>query len=299
MNRISPILLGLSLSLASGAFAAAQDATPTPPKVLQIARESLRLGKSPAAHDRSGATFVSIAARAKQQGHYIALDSMTGKARSLYITRYPSFEAWEKDNNLVWNNAAIATEMDHAITAEGEFAEGIDFAVFTYSEEWSLRPRPDLSHARYYDISTLHIRPGHRKDFNDCVKMVKQANEKAGTSAHWGAYELAYGGESGTVIALTHRDSLSEIDKDFSESKKLAEAAGGEEGMQKIDEVCGAGIDSSQSELFSINPKQSYAEESWIKSDPDFWKPKAKAAEAVNKPTAAKPGPAASKPGGN
>jgi len=301
MSRINPILLGLSLAMAGGAIAAAQDATATPPKVLQITREYLKLGKSPAAHDRSGANFSSISARAKQQGHYIALDSMSGKARSIYITRYPSFEAWEKDNNLVWKNAGLSAEMDRAITAEGEFADSIDMAVFTYNPEWSYHPRPDLSHARYYDISSFHIRPGHRKEFNQCVKMVKDANEKGGTAAHWAAYELAYGGEGGTVLVLTHRDSFTEIDTDFADGKKFAEGAGGEEGMQKLDEVCGAGTDTAKSELFSINPKQSYAEESWIKADPDFWKPKKGAPEtAAVKPAAAKPSTgAAAEPGGN
>jgi hypothetical protein len=274
-------------------------ATPTPPKVIQITREYLKLGKSLAAHDRSAANFVSISARAKQQGYYIAMDSMTGKARSLYMTRYPSFEAWEKDNNLIFNNAGLTSEMDRAIMNEGEFADEVDAAVLTFNEEWSFHPRPDFSHARYYEITSLHIRPGHRKDFNDCVKIIKQANEKGGTSAHWGAYEMAYGGEGGTVLVLTHRDSLSEIDKDLSESKKFAEAAGGEDGMQKLDEVCGAGVDSMHTELFAINPKQSYVDESTIKANPDFWKPRSKAAEAANKPAAAKPAAAASKPGGN
>ena len=292
MKRTKSILLGLCFALACGLQTAAQDAAPTPPKVLQITREWLKMGKSSAGHDRAGANFVSISARAKQQGHYIALDSMTGKARSLYIARYPSFEAWEKDNNLIFNNPGFATEMDRAIQAEGEFAEGIDFAVFTFNEEWSYHPHPDLSHARYYDISVFHIRPGHRKEFNDCVKMVKEANEKGGAAAHWGAYEVAYGGESGTVLALTHRASLSEVDQDFAEGKKFAEGAGGEEGLLKLDQVCGAGSDSARTELFSINPRQSYAEDAWIKADPDFWKPKAK-------PAAPKPAAAAAKPGGN
>ena len=300
MSRIQPVLLGFSLAIAGAAVAAAQDATPTPPKVIQITREWLKMGKSPAAHDRSGAVFASISARAKQQGHYIALDSMTGKARSLYIARYPSFEAWEKDNNLVWKNATLAAEMDRAITAEGEFMDGVDMAVFTYNEEWSYHPHPDLSHARYYDISEFRIRPGHRKEFNECVKMVKDANEKGGTSAHWAAYELAYGGEGGTVLALTHRDSMKEIDEIFAGGKKFVEAMGGEDGMQKFDELFGQAVDSSRVELFSINPKQSYADESWIKADPDFWKPKKGAPEtAAAKPAAAPKPAAATKPGGN
>ena len=58
MSRISPILLGMSLALAGGAIAAAQDATPTPPKVLQITREWLKPGRSGMVHDKSEAAFV-------------------------------------------------------------------------------------------------------------------------------------------------------------------------------------------------------------------------------------------------
>ena len=302
MSRISPMLLLMSLAVAGGSMAAAQDAAPAPPpKVLQIVREWLKMGKSGQAHDRSGANFVSIAARAKQQGHYVALDSMSGRARSLYITAYPSFGEWEKDGKLVDDNAALAAEMDHAVVTEGEYMDGVDVEVFTLNEDWSYHPDPDIAHMRYVDISIFHIRAGHRKDFNDCVKMVKDANEKAGNGAHWLAYEIAYGGENNTVIALSHRKSMAEIDTDIVEGKKFAEAIGGEEGMQKLDEVCGQGADSSHTELFSVNPKQSYVPESMIKADPGFWRPKKAAPEtAAAKPAAPKPTPAAaSKPGGN
>jgi hypothetical protein len=36
-------------------------------------------------------------------------------------------------------------------------------------------------------------------------------------------------------------------------------------------------VDDSHNELFAINPKQSYMDESVIKEDPDFWKPTAAA----------------------
>jgi hypothetical protein len=289
MPRISPILMAMSLAAAGGTLAAAQDAAPTPPKVLQITREWVKPGKAGAVHDKSEAAFVSASTRAKLQGHYIALNSISGKSRALYMFRFPSFAAMEEDQKIVDKNAALTAEFDRAVVADGELLEGTDTAVFTYNEEMSYHPHPDLSHARYYELSSFHIRPGHRKEFSDCVKMVKEGNQKAGTSAHWGAYDIAYGGEDGTVIALTHRESLSEIDKGFEEGRKFAEAMGGEDGMRKLDEVCGQGIESSHTELFAINPKQSYAEEGWIKADPDFWKPKAKAPE----PTAAKPAPAA------
>ena len=293
MSRTRYMLFGMSLALAGGAFAAAQDATSTPPKVISIVREWLKPGKSGMAHDKTEAAFVAATNRAKLQGHYVALNSMSGKSRALYITRYPSFEAWEKDNKTVDKSTALTAEFDHASMADGELLDGIDTAVLTYNEELSYHPHPDISHARYYEITVFHVRPGHRKDWFEVTKMYKDLCEKSGSSAHWATYEAAYGLDGGTYVALTHRDSLTEIDQSFGESKKFLEAAGGEEGMNKLDELFGQAVDASHSELFSINPKQSYAEESWIKADPDFWKPKVKAASEAAADKSASPKPAA------
>lgn len=299
MTRISPILLGISLALASGSFAAAQDATPAPPKVIQITREWVKPGKSGMVHDKSEASFVALMNKAKLQGHYVALNSMSGKSRALYITRYPSFEAWEQDNKMIEKNPVFSAEFDRAVMTDGELLEGLDQAVFTYDEELSYHPHPDVSHARYYEINVFHVRPGHRKDWYDVTKMYKDACDKSESSAHWATYEIAFGGEGGTYISITARNSLAEVDQGMAEFKKFIEAIGGQEGMTKLDEVFGQAVDSTRTELFSVNPKQSYAEEAWIKADPDFWKPKAKAAEAAAKPAASKPTPAAAaKPGG-
>ena len=296
MRKISPVLLGISLTFAGAALAAAQEETATPPKVIQITREWLKMGKSPSAHDRSEAGFVSLSARGKLQGHYVALNSMSGKPRALYLFRYPSYEAWEKDNQTVEKNAALSADFDRLIASDGEFLDALDTAVFTYEPDLSYHPRPDLSHARYYALSIFHVRPGHMKEWLQAVKMYKENCDKAAPEAHWGMYAIAYGGESGTYLALSHRASLKELDDEMAGGKKWVEAMGGEEGMQKFDELVGQALDSSRNELFSINPKQSYAEEAWIKADPDFWKPKTKAPESAAAKPAAKPAPAATKP---
>jgi len=300
MNRISPILLGMSLALAGGAIAAAQDAVPTtPPKVLQITREWLKPGKSGMAHDKSEAAFVAAMNKAKIQGHYIALNSMSGKSRALFITSYPSFEAWEKDNKTVEKNTALAAEFDRDSVADGELLEGLDQAVLTYDEELSYHPHTDISHARYFELSMFHVRPGHSKEWHQAVKMYKDVWDKLNLGANWAAYDVAYGAEGGSVVIFSDRDSMKQIDDIRGLDSKFFAGIGGEDGMQKFDELFGQAVDSSRTELFSINPKQSYPEESWIKADPDFWKPKAKPAEAA-KPAAPKPGgAAAAKPAGN
>ena len=286
--KTTPILLGLFLASACGAIAGAQDAsTPSIPKVIQIQREWIKPGKGGAMHDKSEAAFVQAMTRAKFPTHYFALNSMSGKSRALYITPYATFEAWEKDNKTIEKNAALAADIDNAMKSDGELLEGYDSAVLTYNEELSYKPRPDLSHARYIEITQFKIRPGHTADFIEATKLVKAANDKAGTTAHWATYEITYGAEWGTYLSLSSDASMTEIDKGIADQKMWVEAMG-EEGMKKLDGLVASGFDSARSELFSINPKQSYVDEAWIKADPDFWSPKS-AVTASAKPAAKPP----------
>jgi hypothetical protein len=283
--------LCLFLAVAGTGIAIAQDSDATkPPAVIQINREWLKPGKAGMMHDKTEAAFVATMNKSKLQGHYIALNSMTGKARALYLTRYPSFEAWENDNKLVEKNSSLSAELDRDAVGDGELLDGTDSAVLTYEEELSFHPRPDFSHARYYELTAFRVRLGHDKQFRDVTKMYKEALEKAGMSVHWGMYSLMYGGDGGTYISLTHRDSLTEIDKGITEGKKFVEAAGGEEAAAKLDQQFGEAVESVRAELFSINPRQSYVDEATITADPEFWRPKAApkaGSTATAKPAAA------------
>jgi len=196
--KLRPILC-LSLLAAGAGIAVAQDSSEMkPPAVIQINREWLKPGKSGAIHDRSEAAFVNLMNKGKLQGHYIALNSMSGKPRALYMTRYPSFEAWENDNRIFEKSASLGAELERDIAADSELLEGMDSAVLVYNEGLSFHPRPDFSHARYYELTAFRIKLGHEKDWREVTKMYKEACDKAGVGLHWGAYEVMYGGEAGT-----------------------------------------------------------------------------------------------------
>lgn len=281
-------LLALSFAVTAGVFAVAQD-TAAMPKVLQITREFLKPGKAGMIHDRSESAFVQAMARAKWPTHYVALTSMSGKLRALYLTTYPSFDAWQKDDDAVEKNTALSSELDRLENADGELLNGMDQFVFYYDEDTSYRPNPDLSQARYMEVTAFKIKPGHGKDWENLVKMVIDAHKKAGTSAHWATYEIAYGGADEYVV-LSADKSLADIDQGFAEGKQF-EAALGEDGMKKLDDMVQSTIESEDSQLFAINPRQSYAPEEWIKANPDFWKPKAAAPAAKPAASDKKPNP--------
>jgi hypothetical protein len=201
------------------------------------------------------------------------------------MTHYDTFAEWEKDNKLVDSNPTLAAGLENAGLADGALLDEVDSVVYTYDEDLSYHSHSDLENHRVYQIGVYHVRPGKQKEWHEVVKMVKDANEKAGTSAHWGMYEIAFGAPDGTYIVLSGDPSMSAIDLGYSEDKKFREALGGDEGMRKLDQLFAEAVESSHSELFTVNPKQSYVSDDWIKSDPGFWKPKPAAASA--KPAAA------------
>jgi hypothetical protein len=283
MRKIGRILPALSLAGVCLCAASAQEKMSVP-KVLQIQREFLKPGKSGTIHETKETAFVEAMARAKWPTHYIGMTSLSGKSRALFFTSYDSFDAWEKDYAAVSKNAALSSSLDRAYSADGDLLDSTDSGVFMFQEEMSLRPRPDLGAARFMEISSYHVRPGHNKEWTEAVKLVRAAYEKGVPDSHWGMFEQVYGGDGGTYLVLTSHKSLSEVDQGFAADKQFV-AAMGEDGMKKLSELVAACVESSQHQLFAFNPHMSYVSDEWIKASPDFWsvKPTTMAAVAPKK----------------
>jgi hypothetical protein len=282
MKRMTGLLLASSLLLGGLGTVAAQEKSEGakgPPKVLVIFREFLKPGKSGMTHEKTESAFVQAYAHAKWPTHYFAADSLSGKPRSLFFVGYDSFEAWEKDSLATQKNAALASALDRAGVADGELLSEADQGVFRYSEEYSLRAPVDIAHMRYFEISVFHVRPGHRKEWDEGVKLVMAAYGKI-PDVHWATYEAVYGSDEGTYVFFTPMKSLAEVDRGFAQDKQFM-ANMGEEGMKKLSELEAAAISSSQSNLFQFNPRMSYVSDEWVKADPDFWKPKPGGAPAA------------------
>jgi hypothetical protein len=264
--------------MAGGTVASAQEHAQgmTPPKILTVTREFTKPGKNGMSHEKTESAFVQAMTRAKWPTHYLAVDSLSGKIRSLFLTPYESFEAWEKDAKAIEKNAALSATLDRANVADGEMLSAVDQAAMMFREDLSLRPGVDIPHMRYFEISRIHVRQGHDKDWEALVKMYQSGFEKI-PDAHWAVYEVVYGFEDGTYVIFNPMKTAAEIDRGFANWPKFT-ADMGEDGMKKLNELTAAAIDSSETNLFIFNPRMSYVSEDWIKADPEFWKPKPTAA---------------------
>ena len=114
MRKIGPFVLGLSLAVAGSTLAAAQQdssATNSVPKILQITREFIKPYKNGMAHDKTESACITAMTKAKFPAYYVGMDSMSGKSRALFMTRYSSFDEWEKDNKLVAANPSLNADV--------------------------------------------------------------------------------------------------------------------------------------------------------------------------------------------
>ena len=299
MKKFSGGLVALCLFFGMACIASAQESKSMghkPPKVLTITREFVKPGKYGFAHDKTEGMFVSAMAAAKWPTHYLAMDSVTGRPRTLFFTGYESFEAWEKDVQGQQKNATLAAALDRATEADGPLLESTETSAFFYREDQSYNAPVDIPRMRYFEIEAFKVRPGHEKDWDDAVKLVMAAYAKAVPDAHWAMYQAVYGSPGGVqYIVITPMKSASEIDAAFANNNPKFMAAMGADGMKKLSELSASAIEESFTNLFAFSPKKSYVAEDWIKADPEFWKPKAaaasgkKAEEKKSEEKAAKP----------
>ena len=298
MKRIS-VLVSAAMFLWVGVGLAApqegQDTSGTmpPSKVLVVSREFLKPGRGGQPHEKTESAFVQAMARAKWPTHYVAANALTGKARTLFFTGYESFDAWEKDTVATQKNAALSAALDRASISDGDLLSETDGSVLVYNEEQSLRAQIDPAHLHYVEISLFRVRPGHRKEWSDAVKLVKEAYDKI-PDAHWITYEAMYGQEDAAYVVFVPLKSAAEIDQAMERDKQFLSAMG-EEGMKKLGELEAAAVEFTQTNLFQFSPKMSYPPDAWVKADPEFWKPKAAPIGAGEKTQAKNEGKASMK----
>ncbi len=151
------------------------------PKVLQIYREEVKVGKAPA-HVKVEKGFVAAAAKANWPTHYLAMTTVTGPSEAWFLTGYPSFAAWEKDRNDTEKNSAFTADLDRLVEKDGELLTNGRSLVALLREDLSAGGPVDVAKMRYFRLITFRVRPGHDSDFSDAVKIVRSAYEKRRSS---------------------------------------------------------------------------------------------------------------------
>jgi hypothetical protein len=286
MRKFAPISALVVFAL--GSVAVAQQMGP--PKIIQIGREDVKVGKG-AAHEAYEAKWTH-AMTAKNPRTYLGMASLNS-SEAWWITGYASLAEMEKENS----NAAYNAVMAQFIPGDQEYVSSTRNIIARYREDMSYGVEP-LGAAHGFFVRTLRVRPGHDSEYVELRKALKETVEKGHVSGvHSVVFQVIAGAPTGTYLVFSPFTSLAERDAP-NEAMRTAMADLG----PKINDLAGKAILGSDDQIFTFNPKYSNPSPDMVSAAPDFWKPKAamaKAApDAAGKPAmAAKPDKAKAKAG--
>jgi hypothetical protein len=170
----------------------------------------------------------------------------------------------------------LSAKLDQASQADGDLLASYDSAVMMLRPDLSLN-KGSIDGARFFEITTFVVKPGHTHDFTELAKMYIETYRKVDPDTHWDTFELTYGnptpGTAGGAIFLVFNTmkSLAETDKSMQSSDKFSSELGAD-GMKKVSELTAASIEATATNLFVINPRESNPPSEWVKKEPAFWK---------------------------
>lgn len=242
-----------------------------PPKVLVIDREVVKFGKD-AAHEKNEAAFARMFAALKSPEHYLAATTLSGDDEALFIVGYDSFAAWGEDQKAT-NDPKMQAALQPLQEKDGDYVSDGRQVVLTFNDKWSYHPQVDIGKLHYMEIETLRLREGHDKDWDDLMDLYKATATKANLDESDIFYEVKYGAPEGTILIFTPRASMADLDTAMGNDKSF-QAALGEDGQKKFQQLIATAVESGHIELLAVDPEMSYPLNSWVKADPDFWKPK-------------------------
>ena len=222
MKKTLFLAVAVCLVLSCVSLADAQTSAPapgTPPKVITIIREEVKVGKG-AAHEKFETNFVRAFARAKWPSHYLAMTALSGPSEAWYLTGYDSFAAWEQDREATEKAAAFSTELDQLFEKDAEFLTGGRNIVAFFRDDLSYNPTTmDVPKARYMRVITYRVRPGHEGDFVEAAKTIRAAYEKTEVKVPWAVYQVTAGVPGPTFLIFLAMKSLQESDEGIARGK--------------------------------------------------------------------------------
>jgi hypothetical protein len=265
------LIAGLTLSPAPPALAQQEAGqTHSPSKYLYLSNVELKPEQAGAYGKLEGEEVDALRA-AGAPNHYVAMWSITGGTRVIYMHGFQSFADLQKnhDSTLALTKLQDTLKADDA--QEASLIAERHSSIYSYEKDLSLGDPIDLSKMRFMRILLFHVRSGHDQDFEHVVKLFAKAYQSSIPEARWAMFEKMYGvGSDNTYILVTPMESLSVVDDMHDNSKKFHDSIG-EDQLQILRNGLDADVESSESDLFAFGPKISYVPDSWISSSPDFW----------------------------
>jgi hypothetical protein len=272
MNHITRCFLASGLLCAASLILSAQQ--PGPPKVLRIFREDIKEGKT-AAHEKVEARWAQMNARLKYPANSLAMTSLSGTSQAWFLEGHDSF-ASIGDAESFYAKPAVKPDIDALEAQDAELRSSSRSWIAVFRNDLSYRIGPMLESipkARYVNVLIFRIHQGRDQEFVDLAKTAVAALGKSGSDQPVAVYQVVSGAPNGMFLLFEPSSSLKTLDDAPARGEAMMNAMG-DAGSKRFIKSSGETLASTESLLFTINPKMSYPPKEVAAGDPNFWTPK-------------------------
>lgn len=246
------------------------------PRVLMVVREQIKEGRT-AAHIKSEEAWPRAYEKGNVATHYIGMTAESGASQAWYLVPYDSFGAMEKERAAVQH--ALGPELASAEAQDGELRTGSNVLLSVFRGDLSYHAAEaigSLAKARFMGVTVLRVKYGHDADLAQAARLLIDADEKSGSPQPSLTYQVISGGPSGMYFIFSAMDSLARMDEAPARMAASRQAMGGRN-QKQFDMLAPEIVQSSESLLFSLEPRMSFVSKEFAAGDPGFWKVENKA----------------------
>ncbi|WP_306599578.1 hypothetical protein [Geothrix sp. 21YS21S-2] len=250
----------------------AQSGPQPPPPVMVFIREEVKPGKG-AAHEATEAAWTQAMIKGKSTNYYLGMEALTGPSEAWFLAGYGSFAKWGGAQNEFDANPDLKKEIARIAEQDGELLSGARTFVGARRKDLSFGPDVEIGKMRYMRVRTFRVKQGQNRPFEDGLKVALEGYAKSRYPFSFATYEVVAGQPSPTFVILRPMKSLGDMDLADAADKAFLEVMG-EDGRKALSKVFGDSVQFVENQIFSFNPKLTFAGPSTIASDPAFWAPR-------------------------
>ncbi len=262
---VRSILATSTVVLAAHPALAQQPFPTTQPAIIQISREIEKAGHF-GPHEQTEIRWAALNRTIPNVPSTLALVAASGVQEVWWVTTYSGLDTWGKGQN--YSDPTYLAALSKIAVEDGEH---ITNTISTQAEavpDASYGAFPDVRTVRVYSILTVTTRPGAEAAFTDVAKRYAAIMKAKGVATAWRSYQVISGAPGGTFLVFSSFPSWDAVEAD---RKATAAAMGGTApaDLEALTKAMGAGIVSTNSRYFIVNPKMSTVPKAMM-SDP-FW----------------------------
>lgn len=249
----------------------AQQAQSAPPSILQIYRDPVKPAKM-VEYTRIEGEAALACARAGTWP-YLTLQSITGPQIEVwYVEGFDSYGALEHSAEPFSRNAVLGAELNRLIEAKGNLVGDARVVLAHYREDLSSNRGLVQPRARFFTVTTITVRPGHEREFEEIHRTLKAARQRSGAADNRAIYQVVSGMPKNVYLIFSAHRTMQDAGIALDPAEDDYSTDVDDSTRSRLDEDTRVSVQSSETWLFSVSPAMSNPAGEWIADDPEFWR---------------------------